>query len=59
MRKQIMPNTPRLMSCHSCLRLGLLLDLSSSLDALQYVLTVLVELQLGDDDLRGVDADGD
>jgi hypothetical protein len=45
--------------CHLCLRLQLLLDLSSGLDALQYVLTVLVELQLGDDNLRWVDADGD
>lgn len=42
-----------------CLRLQLLLDLAASLDALQYALTVLVELQLGDDDLGWVDADGD
>lgn len=33
--------------CLLCLRL----DLATSLDALQNVLTVLVELQLGDDDL--------
>lgn len=35
----------------------LLCVLPASLDALQNVLTVLVQLQLGDDDLRGVDAD--
>jgi hypothetical protein len=33
-----------------CLRLQLLLDLAAVLDALQNILTVLVELQLGDDD---------
>ena len=44
---------------HLCLSLQLLLDLAAGLDALQYVLAVLVELQLGDDDLRGVDTDGD
>jgi len=37
----------------------LLLDLATGLDALQYALTVLVKLQLGDDDLRWVDADWD
>jgi hypothetical protein len=37
--------------CNLCLRLQLLLDLSPGLDALQYALTVLVELQLGDDNL--------
>lgn len=42
-----------------CLRLQLLLDLAAGLDALQYALTVLVELQLGDDDLGWVDTDGD
>jgi len=35
------------------------LDLATSLDALQNVLTILVQLQLGDDDLGGVDTDGD
>lgn len=38
--------------------LFLLRVLPTGLDALQNVLTVLVELQLGDDDLGGVDADG-
>ena len=33
--------------------------LTASLDALQDGLTVLVELQLGDDDVGGVDAQGD
>lgn len=42
-----------------CLVLQLLLDLATGLDALQYALTVLVELQLGDDDLGWVDADWD
>lgn len=32
------------------------LDLSTGLDTLQYALTVLVELQLGDDNLGGVNA---
>ncbi len=39
------------------LRLGL--DLATKLDTLQNVLTVLVELQFGDDDLRWVNAEGD
>lgn len=52
-----MPNTPK-QSEHLCLRLQLLLDLATILDALQYVLTVLIKLQLGDDDLRRVNADG-
>lgn len=37
----------------------LLLDLTTGLDALQDVLTVLVELQLGNDDVGWVDADWD
>jgi hypothetical protein len=43
------------------LRLGLelLLDLATGLDALQDGLTVLVKLELGDDDLGGVDAERD
>lgn len=41
------------------LRLQLLLDLSSCLDALQNVLSVLVELQLRDDNFRWVNADLD
>jgi hypothetical protein len=43
------------------LRLGLelLLDLATGLDALQDSLTVLVKLELGDDDLGGVDAERD
>jgi hypothetical protein len=45
--------------CNLCFRLQFLLDLATVLDALQYALTVLVELQLGDDDLRWVDTDGD
>jgi hypothetical protein len=44
---------------HLCLSLQLLLDLAASLDAFQYALTVLVQLQLRDDDLRRVNADGD
>lgn len=36
-----------------------LLDLATGLDALQDVLTVLVKLELGDDDLGWVDADWD
>lgn len=40
------------------LRLQLLLDLTTSLDALQNALTVLVELELGDNDVRGSDAEG-
>jgi len=40
------------------LALQLLLDLAASLDALQDALTVLVELELGDDDFGGVNADG-
>lgn len=43
---------------HLSLRLQLLLDLAAGLDALQYALAVLVELQLGDDNFRWVDADG-
>jgi hypothetical protein len=39
------------------LSLGLLL--TANLDALEDVLTVLVELELGDDDVAGVDAEGD
>lgn len=42
-----------------CLGLLLLLDLAAGLDALQYALTILIELQLRDDDLGGVDANGD
>lgn len=43
------------------LRLGLelLLDLATGLDALQDGLTILVKLELGDDDLGGVDAERD
>lgn len=41
------------------LGLGLLLDLTASLDALEDVLTVLVDLKLGDDNLRWVDAKWD
>lgn len=43
------------------LRLGLelLLDLATGLDALQDGLTILVKLELGDDDLGGVDAEWD
>lgn len=43
------------------LRLGLelLLDLATGLDALQDGLTVLVKLELGDDDLGGVDSERD
>jgi hypothetical protein len=44
---------------HLCLCLQLLLDLAAGLDALQDALTVLVELQLGNDDLGWVDTDGD
>lgn len=54
-----MPNTPNQADYLFLLRLQLLLDLTTVLDALQNVLTVLVELQLGDDDLRGVNTDGD
>lgn len=55
MKCQTRPNQAE----HLCLRLQLLLNLATVLDALQNVLTVLVKLQLGDDDLRGVNADGD
>lgn len=41
-----------------CLALQLLLDLTTSLDTLKDVLTVLVQLQLGDDDLGWVDTEG-
>lgn len=41
-----------------CLVLQLLLDLTTSLDALKDVLTILVQLQLGDDDLGWVDTEG-
>lgn len=41
------------------LRLALRGLLAAGLDPLQDVLTVVVELELGDDDLAGVDADGD
>lgn len=60
----MMPNTPSI-SCpiHRrlrllLLRLQLLLDLATSLDALQDALTVLVELELGDNNVRGSDAEG-
>lgn len=53
--KPIAPNQAE----HLCLCLQLLLDLAAVLDALQYVLTILIELQLGNDDLRRVDTDGD
>ena len=53
-----MPNTPN-QAKHLCLRLQLLLDLTTVLDALQYALTILVELQLRDDNLRGMNAHGD
>lgn len=57
MRKQ--PCQSRRLYAQLCLPLELLLDLATSLDALQYALTVLVELQLGDNNLRRVDAEGD
>ena len=41
----------RLTKTHLCLRLQLLLDLAAVLDSLQNVLTILVELQFGDNDL--------
>lgn len=44
---------------HLRLRLELLLDLAAVLYALKNVLTVLIELQLRDHNLRGVNADGD
>jgi len=44
---------------HLCLRLQLLLDLAAVLNALQNVLTVLIDLQFGDNNLRRVNADGD
>lgn len=37
----------------------LLLDLTTGLDTLQYALTVLVELQLRNDHVRGVDTERD
>ena len=39
--------------------LGLGSELAADLDALEEALTVLVELELGDDDVAGVDAEGD
>lgn len=45
---------------HPCSCLSLLrVDLSAGLDALKQALTVLVDLELGDLDLAGVDADRD
>lgn len=41
-----------------CLVLQLLLDLTTGLDTLKNVLTILVQLQLGDDDLGWVDTEG-
>jgi hypothetical protein len=41
------------------LALKLLLDLPADLDPLQYALTVLVQLELGDNALRWVDTDWD
>jgi hypothetical protein len=35
------------------------LDLPPGLYAFQYAFTILVQLQLSDDNFRGVDADGD
>jgi len=35
------------------------LDLATNLDALQYALTILVQLQLGDDNVRWVDTEWD
>ena len=52
-----MPKTPQ--NARLCLYPQLLLDLATSLDALQYVLTVLVQFQLRDNDLRWVNTDGD
>lgn len=43
---------------YSCLSL-LRVDLPAGLDALKQALTVLVDLELGDLDLAGVDTDGD
>jgi len=55
-----MPNTPSPNQAeHLCLRLQLLLDLATVLNALQNVLAVLIDLQFGDNNLRGVNADGD
>lgn len=60
MHNPLQPNMPKPSQAeHLCLRFQLLLDLATVFDALQYALTILVELQLGDDDLRGVHADGD
>jgi len=60
MHNLMKPNTPKPSQAeHLCLRFQLLLDLATVFDALQYALTIFVELQLGDDDLRGVHADGD
>ena len=42
-----------------CLRLQLLLDLATVLDTFQNALPVLIELQLGDNNLRGVNANWD
>lgn len=50
---------PQTILVHSSLCLQLLLDLAAGLDALKYALTVLVQLQLGDNNLGGVDTDGD
>jgi len=48
-----------MLNTQSYLCLCLRLNLTTGLDALQYALTILVELQLGDDDLRWVDAKRD
>lgn len=50
------------LGCSRCSRrdlLGLVAGLAAALDLLQDGLAVLVELELGHDDLAGVDADGD
>lgn len=58
-KKKRLPSLTNSSTGHLGLRLALGRLLTADLDALQDVLAVLVELELGDDDLAGVDADGD
>ena len=53
------PNQTFYNPSHLCLSLQLLFDLPAGLDALQNVLTVLIELQLGDNNVGWVDAEWD
>jgi len=52
-------STDRVCSFRRALALGLGGDLPPDLDPLQDALAILVELELGDDDVAGVDAHGD